>query len=641
MFGLHLLDIFAILLYFGVVVFIGMMANRRIKNEEDYFMGGRKFGKLISVFLAFGTGTSSDTAISASRETYRAGMAGIWIQLLWLFITPFYWIVAPWYRRLRVITGGDYFQLRFNSKALTGLYVGFSFLSLMFAIAVAMTAIGKTVEIVTVKPVQELTVEERQSVEQYEELTQLRQSQSERTLEAREQSRLEELSALEKAGAVKARYSFLNTSVAVPVIALIILFYGVAGGLFAAAWTDSLQGILILLLSMLLLPSGLSEIGWFSGLHEKIPDHMFDLVSNATASEYTWYYILVLIVMNLVGVVAQPHFFATGGGGAKDEITARVGMVFGNFLKRFTTIMWGLTGIVALALFGDVIKDADMIWGYATRQLLGPGFVGIMIACLLAAAMSSADALMICGSALFTRNFYEYIVPGKSEKHYVLIGRLASVALIVGAVAISLYFNNILSLLKYIWQLPVIFGTVFWLSIYWRRLTVKAALTAVGYSWIMIVLLPGILPEFSWVAGHAHKEILAQPNLAMLYMVGFDLPSLSKPMLMTINYGLQVIVPFLLLFAVSLVTAPPERKRLNEVFARLHTPVCADENEDRNRVRACVNNPQLLEKDKWLPGSNWEFIRPDKKSVNGFLICIAIAFAILGFAFFISRLTFP
>ena len=132
MLGLHVLDVLAIVLYFGIVIGIGVMANRRVKNEEDYFMGGRKFGKFVSVFLSFGVGTSSDTAISASRETFRLGMSGIWVQLLWLFITPFYWIVAPWYRRLRVLTGGDYFQQRFRNNTLTGLYVVVGLLYLMF-----------------------------------------------------------------------------------------------------------------------------------------------------------------------------------------------------------------------------------------------------------------------------------------------------------------------------------------------------------------------------------------------------------------------------------------------------------------------------------------------------------------------------
>jgi len=155
--GLHILDYIAILIYFLAVVLIGYIAKKRIRDEEDFFLGGRKFGKLVSVFLAFGAGTSSDTAITACRETYRVGMSGIWVQLFWLFVTPFYWIIAPWYRRLRVITGGDYFEQRFQSNLLTNLYVVIGLLWFMFYIAIGFTAIGKTVEITTVKSESEYT----------------------------------------------------------------------------------------------------------------------------------------------------------------------------------------------------------------------------------------------------------------------------------------------------------------------------------------------------------------------------------------------------------------------------------------------------------------------------------------------------
>ena len=229
MFGLHIFDIVAIVLYFFVVIGIGILSRRRIKNEEDYFMGGRRFGKLVSIFLAFGSGTSSDTAISASRETYRAGMSGIWIQLLWLFITPFYWIIAPWYRRLRVITGGDYFQDRFNSKFLTGLYVGFSFLYLMFHIAVALTAIGKTVEIVTVKPESELTQEEKFKRDQYLEYDELKYSDNELSVDA--QQRYLDLEIKAENQEIQPYFSYLSSIQVVPIIAIIIIIYGVLGGL--------------------------------------------------------------------------------------------------------------------------------------------------------------------------------------------------------------------------------------------------------------------------------------------------------------------------------------------------------------------------------------------------------------------------
>jgi SSS family solute:Na+ symporter len=637
--GLHLLDIVTISLYFLVVIGIGFISRRLIKGQEDYFMGGRRFGKLVSTFLAFGAGTSSDTAISASRETYRTGMSGIWIQLLWLFITPFYWIVAPWYRRLRVITGGDYFQERFKSKVLTGLYVGFSFLFLMFHIAVALTAIGKTVEIVTVKPETALTRIEKNNVSLYQEYKDLKSRKTD--LDATDQEKLTALKYKVENKEIRPYYSYLTTQKTVPVIALIIVIYGVLGGLFAAAWTDTLQGILILILSLLLLPNGLRQAGWFSGLHVSIPENMFHIFGTAATSEYTWYYILVLIVMNLVGVVAQPHFFATGGGSAKNEMTARIGMVTGNFLKRFTTIMWGLTGLVAFALFGKIVSDPDMIWGFATRQLLGPGFVGLMIACLLAAVMSSADAYMICGSALFTRNFYEYVFPKRKEAHYVLVGRIVSVAMVFGAVALSIYFNNILSLIKYIWQIPVIFGTVFWLSILWRRITKTAALSSVIYSWIMIVFLPNILPGISWIASHEHAHILVYPNLFILNSFGLNLSQLSHSWLMTINYSMQVIMPFLILIGVSLLTRPPDNKVLNAVFARLRTPVSDVPDGDKKQIQKYMDNPHIYDHQKLFPKSKWEVLKPDRISALGFLSCVIIAVAILGFALLIANIRIP
>ncbi len=698
--GLHILDFVAILLYFLIIILIGYIANKRIQNEEDYFLGGRKFGKLVSIFLAFGAGTSSDTAITASRETYRAGMSGIWVQLLWLFVTPFYWIIAPWYRRLRVITGGDYFEERFRSSLLTNLYVFFGLLWFMFYIAIGFTAIGKTVEIVTVKPESEYTDVQKQKVQLYQEYKEL--SEQKYSLDPQQTERLDELSPKVKRGEIKPFYSYFTMWYSVPIIALIVMIYGVLGGLFAAAWTDTLQGILIIVLSVLLLPTGLHQIGWFSGMHEKTPDFMFNIVGSAATSEYTWYYIIALIVMNLVGVAAQPHIFATGGGGAKDELSARIGLVFGNFLKRFVTILWGLTGVLAFALFGKVVGDPDMIWGYATSQLLGPGFVGLMIACLLAAAMSSADAFMISGSALFTKNLYQPKFLNKPESHYVFVGRVVSVVMIAGAIALSLYFKNVLSLIKYIWQLPIIFGAVFWLSILWRRLTKAAALTAAIYSGIMIIVLPNLLPQFDAISENEHllkytneriiivndgateqdvqsgladeigdvirkehtvlpvpvlfDDIIRDktdqgmqlkgsgkisPNLLILHLFGVDLRGFSKSGLMTISYIIDILAPFILMFLVSWFTTPVSASILNSFYARFHTPVNADLEQDKKEIERSLQDTSRFDDRKLFPNSNWELMKPTPVVFWGFWACAGIAVLVLAFAFLISNIRVP
>ena len=96
-----------------------------------------------------------------------------------------------------------------------------------------------------------------------------------------------------------------------------------------------------------------------------------------------------------------------GGGSAKDELSARVGILVGNFIKRFLTILWTLTGLIALALYANEIADPDLVWGHATLDLLGPlgvGLVGLMITALMAALMSSASCYILVASSLLVRN---------------------------------------------------------------------------------------------------------------------------------------------------------------------------------------------------------------------------------------------
>ncbi len=154
------------------------------------------------------------TLINSWRKEWRLGD----FPFYYVQITPFYWIIAPWYRRLRVITGGDYFQDRFNSKLLTGLYVGFGFLFLMFHIAVALTAIGKTVAIVTVKPETELSVIEKGHVEAYREYRELRSSGSQ--LGSDDQRRLHELEIKADKREIRPYYSYLSPRHSIPFIIL-------------------------------------------------------------------------------------------------------------------------------------------------------------------------------------------------------------------------------------------------------------------------------------------------------------------------------------------------------------------------------------------------------------------------------------
>ena len=89
MLGLGGWDWVAIGVYFSIVLGIGIWTARRVSNTSDFFIGGRRFGKVMMVFFSFGAGTSGNDAVGVSSKTYVGGMSGIWFQWLWLFCTPF------------------------------------------------------------------------------------------------------------------------------------------------------------------------------------------------------------------------------------------------------------------------------------------------------------------------------------------------------------------------------------------------------------------------------------------------------------------------------------------------------------------------------------------------------------------------
>jgi SSS family solute:Na+ symporter len=151
MFGLQIIDLAVIGLYFAFVIAIGLRAMRRIRNQEDYFLAGRRFGKFIQTFAAFGQGTSADNAVGVTTTTFVNGIAGVWSSLLYLFATPMYWMVMPWMRRLRLLTLGDFFEERYGSKLMEGVYALIGSLCMMTIISVGFSAMTKTVVALTPK----------------------------------------------------------------------------------------------------------------------------------------------------------------------------------------------------------------------------------------------------------------------------------------------------------------------------------------------------------------------------------------------------------------------------------------------------------------------------------------------------------
>ncbi|MCP4507314.1 MAG: hypothetical protein GY826_13105, partial [Fuerstiella sp.] len=155
--GMHAADWIVLACYFIVILAIGVWSATRVKNAADFFMGGRRFGKFFMMFFAFGSGTSSDQAITVVAGTWRTGLAGIWWQFLWLPATPFYWIIAPILRRIRALTTADFFGARF-SPATAVLYSAYGILISIVFIAGALFSSGKMINALTGNALDEMAV---------------------------------------------------------------------------------------------------------------------------------------------------------------------------------------------------------------------------------------------------------------------------------------------------------------------------------------------------------------------------------------------------------------------------------------------------------------------------------------------------
>ncbi|MBN1347129.1 MAG: sodium:solute symporter family protein, partial [Phycisphaerae bacterium] len=450
--------------------------------------------------------------------------SGIWAQWLWLFCTPFYWLIAPVFRRMRYLTTADYFRERFHGSMEVA-FVAMGILVLTVDMGVMLLGQGKIIHSVTNGEV--------------------------------------------------------SIPVAIFVMVAMFLFYGVSGGLIAAIITDFIQGFFIVIMSFLMIPIALYKVGGFSGLHAKLDPEMFSLVASG---KYTLFYIVMISLNALVNIVAQPHTMGNCAAG-KTEYEGRVGFCFGTFIKRICTVWWAFTGLFAVILFHDVVKDhPELAFGRCVEKLLPVGLTGVMLASMMAAMMSSCDSLMIAMSGLFTRNVYQqYLVKDRDPAHYLVVIRIVSIMSVVLGLGWAFYFDSLFHGLELFWKLSALIGVAFWLGLLWRRANrygawaafLSASIVYVGTNqgWIP---LPPFTPETfaQWSSKLAKPEIWAG-----LYSGGtLNFWPLNVGTPDAWSYVFYLTAGFLMGIIVTLITPPEPPEKIQKFFTLISTPV-GKENE--------------------------------------------------------------
>jgi Na+/proline symporter len=446
---MNLIDILVLAAYLVSMLVLGLYQARKIKNAGDFFAGGRKFNKFLMMMHALGTGTHADDPVAVVGASYKMGLAGIWYTFIYLFVTPFYWIIAPLFRRSRFLTTADFFEARFGSKLGT-LYAIWGILIFSVNIGTLLKGTEMVVTAVT-------------------------------------------------GGAISPVWSIVGMSV-------VFILYGTAGGLVATVVTESVQGLLIVVMSLLLIPFGLAKLGGFAGLHAVVTDpNMFALTGNV---ELGFWWIIAGSINMLIGIVAQPHIMEVCSAG-KTEYEGRVGFTYGNMVKRLCSIGWALTGVVMIGMVAKQYvgpMEREAAFGTAMRALLPVGLTGLMFAAILAAQMSTLSAFMVAASALLSRNIYKkHIRPDAEDKDLLRVARYAGLAIVGIGVLFAFLVAGVADALMWFWTLSAFTGLFMWFGVLWRKTNATGA-------WASFVVMLGI-----WLVVGEPGQAVSQHMAAKAY----------------------------------------------------------------------------------------------------------------------------
>jgi Na+/proline symporter len=508
--SLHPFDVIVVVAYLLLVTFFGVWSGRFIKNMGDYFMP-RRFGKPMMIAHAFGTGTASDQAVLVAAETYRSGISGIWWQWVWLPVTPFYWLIAPVMRRLRAVTTADAYELRFD-RSVSVLFALVGFIGLSIKIGLMLKGASALIYSST-------------------------------------------------AGAVDAE-------IATMVITVLFVGYGMAGGLSAAIMTDFFQGILTVIFSFMLLPFVLNDVGGIEGIRKTINDPV--MLEFVTPGEIGWFFIIMYSLQNLMGIVAQPFIMGVCSAG-RTEMDGRVGFMVGNIVKRICTIAWSLTALAAIAWYIKHGVDTselkpDHVYGDIARAFfpsMAPGLLGLFVASLLAAVMNSCDSYMISSSALFTNNLYRRLIPDRGEGHYLKVGRVASLLVVVGGFMFARSVPNVKAALDVWFKIAPMMGIAFWIGLVWRRATPLGAwaTAAAGFSTWWAVTRPQVV---AWAA-----ELPFAESVSLVWHESGKPDRIYEPWVILLYTTAAVLACVM----VSMVTRPTPPEQLDTFYSLTRTPV--------------------------------------------------------------------
>jgi solute:Na+ symporter, SSS family len=284
------------------------------------------------------------------------------------------------------------------------------------------------------------------------------------------------------------------------VTGVVILLYTFMGGLWAVSITDVVQGVILLSITFIMMPLALGLVGGPAKLISSLPPLTFDHFYNGV--HYTEHWLVSIFIIMGLGTAAgaAQRFYSV-----KNERDAkRVGkLASGLFLT--VPFVFGIPPLVAKVIWPDLSQidffkpyldknPQDLVFIGLCMKLLPNGLIGVFIAAMLAATMSTLSSVYNMVSSILTRDIYQgWIKPESDDRHLLNVGRLFSVALGLFVVALAVIYVtsqfgifNLMQAFYTLLNIPVVVPTAF--GLIFRRVPKWSAVGSITWGLVVGVI---------------------------------------------------------------------------------------------------------------------------------------------------------
>ncbi|WP_088052605.1 sodium:solute symporter [Virgibacillus dakarensis] len=418
------LDLVIIIVYFAVLIIVGIIGTIKAKTSEIYILAGRNLG----VFMLFGCLTAvflgGSSTIGSAQLGYESGFSGIWFVFsMGLGITLFGLLL------LKRVTG-------YNLMTISGL------LGKLFNVESKL--IGAVVAAIYALMV---------SVTQVIAIGAL-------------------LSAIFDWGLISSML----------IGGGVVFFYTILGGMWSVSMTDIIQFLIMTIgIFLIMLPISLMKVGGFGELTEQLPSSYFDF--SAIGFKEIIQYLLTFTLGMMVGQDIWQRYFT-----AKNLKTARTGGVLVGVYSLLYAMAMIIIGMCALILLPNIGNTQNVFTGMAFETLpsglLGIVFAAVAAAIMSTASGTLLASSTLISKDILKDHFFKDI----SDRQFLLLSRVTTLIIGIIAIVIALWIQELLAAIDVAYAIlagaifiPIVFG------LFWKRATAKAAFYSITISALVVI----------------------------------------------------------------------------------------------------------------------------------------------------------